>query len=181
MSRIGKKSIEFNNNITIKQDGLDLIISGPKGELMIKGHHKINYELEVDKINVVRKGNDKSSRALHGLYRSLVNNAIEGVNQGFQKTLEMKGVGYRAVVKDSIIELNVGFSHPIIIKAPEGIEFNVEKNTIISVKGIDKQLVGEIAAQIRKVRPPEPYKGKGIKYSDEVVKRKAGKTAKSGA
>lgn len=181
MSRIGKKIIKIIEGVSVSQDGIDLIIRGEKGQLIVKGHNKISYIINDGVIEVKTNGNDKFARSLHGLYRSLVFNAIEGVKNGFEKKLEMKGVGYRATASGNTIELNVGFSHPVKITAPEGVEFLVEKNTNITVRGIDKQLVGEIAAQIRKVRPPEPYKGKGIKYIDEIIKRKAGKTAKSGA
>ena len=181
MSRIGKKLITIADNVTCERVGIDLIIKGPKGELKVNGNHKIDYQIKEKTVEIIRHGNDKIARSLHGLYRSLVNNAITGVTEGYTKTLEMNGVGYRASVSNGVLDLLVGFSHPVKIEAPEGIEFQVEKNTTIHIKGMDKQIVGEMAAKIRKVRPPEPYKGKGIKYSDEIIKRKAGKTAKSGA
>ncbi len=181
MSRIGKKIIIKPESVQIKKIGINLEIVGPKGTLTVNGHPKIYYDIDDNKISVIAKSKDKLSRSLHGLYRSLVNNAIIGVTEGFKKKLEMKGVGYRATVNNNILELNVGFSHPVTVEAPHGIEITVEKNTNIHILGIDKQLVGEYAAKIRKVRLPEPYKGKGIKYSDEIIKRKAGKTAKTGA
>lgn len=181
MSRIGRKLITIPAGVEVIKNGFDLSVKGSLGQLVVKGHPKINYLIENGKISVERKGNDKLARSLHGLYRSLTQNAIVGVDKGFQKKLEMNGVGYRAILNGDKLELSVGFSHPVNIEAPEGISFHVEKNTQITVKGIDKQLVGEISAKIRKIRPPEPYKGKGIKYSDEIIKRKAGKTAKAGA
>lgn len=181
MSRIGRKTITIPNGVEVTVNGLDLSAKGKLGSLTVKGHPKIEYKIYENIISVERHGNDILARSLHGLYRSLVQNAVQGVESGFSKKLEMNGVGYRATANGQNLELAVGFSHPVKIIAPEGINFSVERNTNITVSGIDKQAVGEIAAKIRKVRPPEPYKGKGIKYADEIIKRKAGKTAKTGA
>lgn len=180
MSRIGKKPIEISEGTTVEINGRNIKVKGPKGELSFDCHSKIEVKKEENRIIVKPRGEDKLARSLHGLSRRLVANMIEGVTKGFEKKLEIKGVGYRAVIQDNKLILTVGYSHPIEIKAPEGINFQVQKNIII-ISGIDKQLVGQVAAEIRAVRKPEPYKGKGIKYLDEVIHRKAGKAAKTAA
>lgn len=180
MSRVGKLEIEIPENIKLTKDESSLMVEGPKGKLVIKIPLGIDVEIEKDKTLVSRKNNTKIQKSLHGTIRSLISNAIMGVNDGWNKSLEMIGAGYRAEVVSDELVLTVGYSHPVKIKAPEGINFKVEK-TIITVEGADKHLVGEISAKIRSVRPPEPYKGKGIKYVDEVVRRKAGKAAKTQA
>lgn len=180
MSRIGSRIITIPDGVTLTQEQGRLIVTGPKGTLMVPLHPKINLILDGSTLTVQRGGNDRLARSLHGLSRVLIANAIEGVTTGFTKRLEMHGIGYRAQTTGSEITLTVGFTHPVVVKAPEGITFGVEKNTLISVQGIDKQAVGQVAANIRAVKKPEPYKGKGIRYEGELVRRKAGKAAKAG-
>ena len=178
MSRIGKKSIQIPDKVEVKIEQDFVIVKGPKGELKQKLVPEVKIELKDKELNVnVKDQNEKSQRSLWGTFRQLVNNMIQGVLNGFEKKLEINGIGFKAEVKGQELILNVGFSHIVNFKIPEGIQILVEKN-IITVSGIDKQLVGETAAQIRKVKKPEPYKGKGIKYIDEVIRRKAGKQAK---
>ena len=176
MSRIGKKPIEIPSEVEVKLDMDLLIVKGPKGELKIKIHPNIKIEIKDKVITVQPKMLNKKTGALWGTFRSLVDNMIQGVIKGFEKKLEIQGVGYRASLEKNKLTLNLGFSHLIEIEAPEGISFNVEKN-IITISGINKQLVGQIAANIRAKRKPEPYKGKGIRYQGELVRRKAGKKA----
>jgi large subunit ribosomal protein L6 len=178
MSRVGKKIIEIPDSVTLEVNDNTVTTKGPKGELVLNVHPKIKIVKDDKTIRVETKANDKLSRSLHGLSRMLIANNIKGVNEGFEKKLEIKGVGYKAVVQGDKLILSVGYSHPVEIIAPNGIGFQVLKNTI-TVSGIDKQLVGQISANIRSVRKPEPYKGKGIKYSDELIRRKAGKAAKA--
>jgi large subunit ribosomal protein L6 len=178
MSRIGDAPIIVPSGVEIVIEPNSVVVKGPKGELMTEIRSEIKVELSDGVINVKRKKEDKTHKSLHGLYRSKINNMVKGVTEGWTKNLEMIGVGYRAQSGGDTITLSVGFSHPVVIKAPEGISFNVADNTKISVSGIDKILVGQIAANIRDVRPPEVYKGKGIRYSGEMVKRKAGKAGK---
>ena len=178
MSRMGKKPITVPEKVTIDISNNDLICKGPKGENKVTIHRKIKVEQSEKEIIVKRHSNDKISKSLHGVTRKNIINAIEGVLNGFEKKLDINGVGYRAKLTGKNLEMSLGFSHPIKITPPENIEFKVIKNSII-VSGNNKQLVGEIAANIRKVRPPEPYKGKGIKYHDEVIIKKAGKAAKA--
>ena len=184
MSRIGKRPIPLPEGVTVTIDPEVVRVHGPRGELSERVSRDIAVEqVEVEgddggnELRVTRPTDRAEHRALHGLTRSLVANMVEGVTTGFQKTLEIQGVGYRAQLRGRDIELAVGYSHPVPIKAPEGIEFEVPQPTRIVVKGIDKQLVGEVAANIRKQRPPEPYKGKGIRYEGEYVQRKVGKRA----
>jgi len=179
MSRIGAKHIQIPENVTLDIVHNQINVNGAKGNLSVTIPRSIKIAVENDEIIVTRSNNNNQTRANHGLVRSLVNNAVIGVSQGFEKKLNLVGIGYKAILKENILELNVGFSHPVNITAPEGIIFKVEKNAI-SVSGIDKQLVGQVAANIRSVKKPEPYKGKGIKYSDEIIIKKAGKTAKAG-
>jgi large subunit ribosomal protein L6 len=177
MSRIGKLPIELPKGTEAKLDGLFVVVKGPKGELKEKIHPNVNIEIVDNIINVKvvdeTYGRDK---ALWGLFRNLINNMVIGVNGGFEKKLEINGVGYRAAIAGSKLTLNLGFSHPIEFVLPAGISGQVAGN-VITLNGIDKQLLGETAANIRKFREPEPYKGKGIKYADETIRRKAGKTA----
>lgn len=175
MSRIGKLPIEIPEKVEIKIEGNRLTAKGPKGQLTREFSPLLSVQQEDNQIVVKRKSDQRQERALHGLTRSLINGMVEGVTKGFEKKLTMVGVGYNAKLKGKDLELEVGYSHPVLIKAPTAIEFEVEK-TNITVKGIDKQQVGEIAAKIRAVRKPEPYKGKGIKYADEQIRRKVGKT-----
>ena len=176
MSRIGKKPVKIPDNVDIVANEESINIKGPKGELNHDLSPKVEVNVNDDEVIVERKGNDKEARSIHGLTRSVIENMIIGVVDGYSKELEMVGVGYGAKVKGGNLEVEVGFSHPVVVEAPEKIEFEVEKKNKIIVKGIDKQQVGEIAAQIRAIRKPEPYKGKGIKYVDEHIRRKVGKT-----
>ncbi|HWV86870.1 MAG TPA: 50S ribosomal protein L6 [Capillimicrobium sp.] len=177
MSRIGRKPIPVPSGVTVTIDPDVVRVHGPRGELSERIHRDITVAQDGDELVVTRPTDRGPHRALHGLTRSLVANMVEGVTNGYQKTLEIQGVGYRAQLKGKDLELALGYSHPVSIKAPEGIEFEVPQPTRIVVKGISKQLVGEVAANIRKQRPPEPYKGKGIRYEGEYVARKVGKRA----
>ncbi|NCO79847.1 50S ribosomal protein L6 [Candidatus Falkowbacteria bacterium CG_4_9_14_3_um_filter_38_19] len=176
MSRLGKMPIELTKGTQAKVEGDFLVIKGPKGELREKIHQLINIAITDQEIKVMPRGEGKQQRALWGLWRSLIKNMVIGVTIGYQKKLEINGIGFKAAVSGNKLTLNVGFSHPVIYELPAGVTAKIEANTII-LSGFDKQLVGEVAAQIRKIKKPEPYKGKGIKYSDEVIRRKAGKTA----
>ncbi|BAI81212.1 50S ribosomal protein L6 [Deferribacter desulfuricans SSM1] len=178
MSRIGKKPINIPNGVKVTLENNKIIVEGPKGKLERELHPNISVEVTDNEILVKRHDDSKTSRSFHGLYRSLINNMVEGVSKGFEKRLEIVGVGYRAALKGKSLDLSLGFSHPVVIDPPEGIEFVVENPQKIVVKGIDKQLVGQVAANIRKIRKPEPYKGKGIRYEGEYILRKAGKSAK---
>jgi large subunit ribosomal protein L6 len=177
MSRIGKKPIAVPSGVTVTIDPEVVRVHGPKGELSERIPRDISVAQEGEEILVTRPTDRGEHRALHGLTRSLVANMVEGVTAGFQKTLEIQGVGYRAQLKGKDLELALGYSHPVPVKAPDGIEFEVPQPTRVIVKGISKQAVGEVAAFIRKQRPPEPYKGKGIRYEGEYVARKVGKRA----
>ena len=177
MSRIGKRPIEVPAGVIVSVDPGRVTVSRPKGELRQVVPQRMQIAQEEGTITVTRPTERGEDRALHGLTRTLIANMVEGVTSGFQKRLEIQGVGYRAAVRGTDLELNVGFSHPVVLKAPQGITFEVPTPTEVIVKGIDKQAVGEIAAQVRKVRPPEPYKGKGIRYEGEYVRRKVGKRA----
>jgi large subunit ribosomal protein L6 len=177
MSRIGRKPIPVPSGVTVTIDPDVVRVHGPKGELSERIPRDMKVAQEGEEITVTRPTDRGEHRALHGLTRSLVANMVEGVTDGFQKTLEIQGVGYRAQLKGKDLELALGYSHPVPVKAPEGIEFEVPQPTRVIVKGISKQMVGEMAAYIRKQRPPEPYKGKGIRYEGEYVARKVGKRA----
>ena len=177
MSRIGKQPVPVPSGVDVAVDGLDVTVKGPKGELSQSMPEGVAISVEGDEVVVTRNSESRDDRARHGLVRSLISNMVVGVTEGYEKNLEMVGVGYRAQQKGKDLELQVGFSHPVDVEAPEGIELTVTDQTRISVKGIDKTVVGQVAANIRKIRPPEPYKGKGIKYVDEVIRRKAGKAA----
>jgi large subunit ribosomal protein L6 len=177
MSRIGRKPIPVPAGVTISIEPELVRVNGPRGELTERIHRDITVEQNDAELLVKRPTDRGEHRALHGLTRSLVANMVEGVTAGYVKTLEIQGVGYRAVLKGKDLELALGYSHPVSIKAPDGIEFEVPQPTRVIVKGISKQAVGEIAANIRKQRPPEPYKGKGIRYEGEYVARKVGKRA----
>jgi len=179
MSRIGKAPIAVPNGVDVKLDGDSLTVKGPKGELSHKIPENISVATSDGTLTVERANEERQVRALHGLTRSLIDNMVTGVTQGFHKDLEIVGVGYRATAKgNSTLELNLGFSHPVVVDAPDGIEFVVPQPTRVEVHGIDKQLVGQVAANIRAWRKPEPYKGKGVRYVDERVRRKAGKAGK---
>lgn len=178
MSRIGNKPIEIPSGVTVNLDGQTMTVKGPKGELTRDLSPAITIEIEDKTINFSRPDDHKENRSMHGTTRSLVSNMIEGVSNGFKKELELIGVGYRAQKQGSKLVVNVGLSHPVEFEAPEGVTFDVPSNTQIIVEGVNKEVVGELAANIRAVRPPEPYKGKGIKYVGEYVRRKEGKTGK---
>ncbi|SDY92362.1 50S ribosomal protein L6 [Thermoactinomyces sp. DSM 45892] len=178
MSRIGKKPIVIPAGVEFKQEGNVVTVKGPKGTLTREFNPDITITVEDNQLTVNRPSDHRTHRALHGTTRSLLANMVEGVANGFTKTLELVGVGYRASKKGNNVVLNVGYSHPVEVEPLAGIEFDVPSQTQVIVKGIDKQVVGEMAANIRSKREPEPYKGKGIKYSDEVVRRKEGKTGK---
>jgi large subunit ribosomal protein L6 len=177
MSRIGKQPIELPSGVNVAISPGRVQVNGPLGELSQNVPLRMQIEQDDGTLVVKRPTERGDDRALHGLTRSLVANMVEGVTKGFEKRLELQGVGYRASLRGTDLELNVGFSHPVVIKPPQGVSFEVPDATTVLVKGIDKQQVGEIAAQVRKVRPPEPYKGKGIRYEGEYVRRKVGKRA----
>jgi len=177
MSRIGRQPIEVPAGVTVSVDPGRVMVAGPLGELMQQVPLRMKIEQEDGVIQVTRPTDRGDDRALHGLTRTLVANMVEGVTKGFSKNLEIQGVGYRAVLKGTTLELAVGYSHPVSFEPPKGITFEVPTPTQITVKGNDKQQVGQIAAEIRRVRPPEPYKGKGIRYEGEFVRRKVGKRA----
>jgi len=175
MSRIGKKSIEIPSTVKVEIDGQNVKVTGPKGNLQIKIHQDIKAEVKDGKVFVATKRNlPKKSKGLWGLYRALIFNMIQGVEKGFEKKLEIEGVGYKAIVQGDELILNVGYVHPIKVKKPEDINFLVEKN-LITISGISKEKVGQIAAEIREIKKAEPYKGKGIKYQGEKIRRKEGK------
>jgi large subunit ribosomal protein L6 len=179
MSRIGKLPITVPSGVDVSIDGRTVTVKGPKGTLRHTVIEPITVERDGDGTILVKRPDDeRRSKAMHGLSRTLVNNLVVGVTAGYEKRLEIHGVGYRVALKGSTLEFALGFSHPVAIPAPEGITFTVETPTRFSVSGIDKQLVGETAANIRKLRKPDPYKGKGVRYAGEVVRRKVGKTGK---
>jgi large subunit ribosomal protein L6 len=177
MSRIGRQPIEVPSGVNIAISPGRVQVNGPLGELTQSVPARMQIKQEDGSLTVTRPTERGDDRALHGLTRSLLANMVEGVTNGFEKRLEIQGVGYRAMLRGTDLELAVGLSHPVVIKPPQGITFEVPDATTVLVKGIDKQLVGEIAAQVRKTRPPEPYKGKGIRYAGEYVRRKVGKRA----
>ena len=179
MSRVGAKPIKIPEEVTAQIARGQIVISGPKGQLKQKIYQEIEVKISDGQIVITRKSEDKTPKSLHGLTRSLIANMIEGVTKGFLKVLQIEGTGYRTNIEGDSLKLKLGFSHPIVIKPPEGIKFEIEGNNIIKVFGIDKQLVGQVAARIRNVHKPDSYKGKGIRYKDEVVKRKAGKVVKT--
>ena len=178
MSRIGKMPIPVPTGVEVKIDGQVVDVKGPKGTLSFTVPAPITIVLEDGTITVTRPDDERNSRSLHGLSRTLIANNIEGVTKGFTKGLEIVGTGYRVTAKGPALEFALGYSHPILVEPPAGITFQVEGNTKITVVGIDKQAVGEVAANLRKLREPEPYKGKGVRYAGEVVRRKAGKSGK---
>ncbi len=180
MSRIGKRPITVPGKVQVTIDGTNIAVKGPKGELSRQLPTNVNVSQEGETLLVNRRDDSRQSRQMHGLCRTLVANMVEGVSQGFQRRLEIQGVGYRAQVQGRNLILNIGYSHQVQIAPPEGIQFAVENNTNVIVSGHDKEIVGNTAAKIRDVRPPEPYKGKGIRYAGEAVRRKAGKTGKGG-
>jgi large subunit ribosomal protein L6 len=177
MSRIGKQPIEIPATVNIALSPGRVQVNGPLGELSQQVPTRMSIEREEDQIIVKRPTERGEDRALHGLTRTLIANMVEGVTKGFERRLEIQGVGYRASLRGTALELNVGYSHPVVKEAPDGITFEVPAPTQVIVKGVDKQQVGQIASEIRRVRPPEPYKGKGIRYEGEFVRRKVGKRA----
>jgi large subunit ribosomal protein L6 len=177
MSRIGKRPIDIPAGVSVSLSPGRVMVNGPLGELSQQVPRRIAVEQQDAALLVTRPTERGDDRALHGLTRTLVANMVEGVTKGFQKSLEIQGVGYRAALRGADLELNVGYSHTVVVKPPQGIAFEVPAPTRVVVKGIDKQRVGQVAAEIRSVRPPEPYKGKGIRYEGEYVRRKAGKRA----
>ena len=179
MSRIGRMPISVPSGVTVDIDGSTVTVKGPKGTLT----HQVAEPITITKaedgtLEVARPNDERLSRSLHGLTRTLVNNMVVGVTDGYSKALEISGTGYRVVAKGSALEFSLGYSHPVVVDAPEGITFAVESPTKFSVAGIDKQKVGEVAANLRKLRKPDPYKGKGVRYAGEVIRRKAGKAGK---
>ncbi len=180
MSKIGKQLIEIPAGVTVDVSKDEAKVTGPKGTLSLTLPHGVEVKVEGNQITVSVKGNSKQMTSLHGTIRALLNNNVKGVSTGWSKQLEMVGTGFRAEVAGKTLTLIIGYSHPVKIEAPEGITFKVEK-MIITVEGIDREVVGQVSANIRGVRPPEPYKGKGIKYSDEVIRRKLGKAAAKAA
>jgi len=177
VSRIGRKPIQVPAGVTVTIQGNEIKVKGPKGELGMTNNHNITVNIKDNVIEVSRPDDQKENRALHGLTRALIQNMIKGVTEGYKKILDIVGVGYKAELKNNNLLLSMGYSHPIYFIPPEGIKLETPTPTQIVVTGIDKQLVGQVASKIRSFRKPEPYKGKGIKYSTEVIRRKAGKTA----
>lgn len=178
MSRIGKLPITVPDKVTVTVNGQHVAVKGPKGSLERNLPSLVTVEQEGNTIQVLRDDESRPARQLHGLSRTLVFNMVEGVSQGFQKRLQIRGVGYRAQAQGSKLTLNVGYSKPVEMQMPDGVQVAVERNTEVTLSGIDKEVVGNVAAKIRAVRPPEPYKGKGIRYADEIVRQKAGKAGK---
>ena len=178
MSRIGKKPIEIPAGVTVTINGSDVTVKGPKGELSRSFNSDLTITLEENVLTVTRPSDEKNHRALHGTTRAVIANMVEGVSKGFEKSLELIGVGYRAQKQGNKLILSVGYSHPVEFEPEQGLEVEVPSNTKIIVKGVNKERVGALAADIRDVRPPEPYKGKGIRYEGEYVRRKEGKTGK---
>lgn len=177
MSRIGKKPITLPKGVTVELKNGELMAKGPKGTLSQAVPPGIDVKIDNNELTFIRPNDEKQNRALHGLARALANNMVVGVSEGFQRKLEMIGVGYKAEKKGKFIQFSLGFSHPVLFMAPPEISIDIPTPTTLTVSGMDKQLVGAVAAKIRSIRPPEPYKGKGVKYSDERIIRKAGKTA----
>jgi large subunit ribosomal protein L6 len=176
MSRIGKKPVTVPKGVTLQLQDHTVAIKGPKGELRRTLHEEMQLAFDKDQFTVARPSDEQRHKALHGLTRTLVQNMVDGVSKGFSKTLEIQGVGYKAEAKPYGVNLIVGYSHPVKYQAPKGIKISVDNNTTVKIEGADKELVGQVAAELRSVRPPEPYKGKGIRYVGEQVRRKAGKT-----
>ncbi len=181
MSRIGKVPVRIPEGVKVDIDKATVSVTGPKGSLKIDVKPEIGVVLDGSDVVVTKKGSSRAARELYGLTRTLISNMVDGVSKGFEKKLEIVGVGYRAALEGSVVNLSLGFSHPILYQLPDGISAKIESQTQVTISGIDKQLVGQVAAEIRAFRKPEPYKGKGVKYADEIVKRKAGKAGKGAA
>jgi large subunit ribosomal protein L6 len=178
MSRIGRLPVSIPSGVDISIDGRNVTVKGPKGELALTIPQPLTVEQGDGALQVQRPNDEREARSLHGLTRSLINNMVLGVTEGYEKKMEIHGTGYRVAAKGSNLEFSLGFSHPVVVEAPEGISFAVENPTRFSVQGIDKQMVGEVAANIRKLRKPDPYKGKGVRYAGEQIRRKVGKAGK---
>lgn len=178
MSRVGKSQIEIKDGVTITQSHGVLTVNGSKGELTIPIDKNLEVQISDGVVVVKRKNEEKYAKSIHGTTRAIISNMITGVTDGWSKQLEMVGTGYRAEVRGKDLVMSIGFSHPVVVSPPDGIEFKVEKS-LITISGTNKEVVGQVAANVRKVRPPEPYKGKGIKYVDEIIRRKPGKAAKA--
>ncbi|HKX76582.1 MAG TPA: 50S ribosomal protein L6 [Acidimicrobiia bacterium] len=178
MSRVGKKPIPIPSGVEVEISGQTVAVKGPRGQLHRTVSDRVDLKLEDGVLTLERRDESRESRALHGLFRALLANAVTGVAEGFSRELSIVGVGYRAALKGSDLEMQLGFSHPVTVPAPDGISFEVPEPTRVIISGIDKEQVGQVAADIRKLRPPEPYKGKGVRYANEVVRRKAGKAGK---
>ncbi len=178
MSRIGKRPVEIPSGVEVRLSGSTLTVKGPKGELRRDFHPKMAIRQEDGRIIVERPSDHRLYRSLHGLTRTLINNMVLGVTKGYERMLEINGVGYKAEAKGSVLVLNMGYSHPVNFELPKGVQAAVEKQTTIKLTGIDKELLGQVAADVRAVRKPEPYKGKGIKYAEETILRKEGKKGK---
>ncbi|MBI4714938.1 MAG: 50S ribosomal protein L6 [Nitrospirae bacterium] len=178
MSRIGKKPVEIPAGVEVRVEGRTVTMKGPKGTLMKSFHPKVSIQKEDQAVQVTLQGTEREFQPLHGLTRTLVANMAEGVFRGFRKILEVNGVGYRAQVQGRNLVMTLGFSHPVTYALPEGIQAEVEKQTVITLSGVDKELLGQVAADIRSYRVPDPYKAKGVRYRGEVIRRKAGKTGK---
>ncbi len=176
MSRIGRKPVTLPKGVAVELQGNTVSVKGPKGELRRTLHPEMQVAMAEGQVTVARPSDDKRHKALHGLSRTLVQNMVDGVSKGFSRSLEIQGVGYKAEARPYGVNLIVGYSHPVKYEAPKGIKISVENNTLLKIEGADKEVVGQVAAEIRAVRPPEPYKGKGIRYQGEQVRRKAGKT-----
>jgi large subunit ribosomal protein L6 len=176
MSRIGRKPVVVPKGVTLQVEGNTVAVKGPRGELRRSLHPDMEIGVKDNQFTVARPSDEKRHKALHGLTRTLVQNMVDGVSKGFSKSLEIQGVGYKAEAKPYGVNLIVGFSHPVKYEAPKGIKISVDNNVMVKIEGADKELVGQVAAELRQVRPPEPYKGKGIRYVGEQVRRKAGKT-----
>jgi large subunit ribosomal protein L6 len=181
MSRIGKRPVPLPKGVTAQVEGRQITVKGPRGEMSRTIHRDLTIAVEDTAVVVRRPSDEAFHKALHGLTRTLVANMVDGVTKGFSKQLEIQGVGYKAEAKPFGVQLTVGFSHPVPYHAPKGVKISVDNNVLLKVEGVDKELVGQVAAEIRNVRPPEPYKGKGIRYVGEQVRRKAGKTAQAAA
>jgi large subunit ribosomal protein L6 len=179
MSRIGRKPVPLPKGVSAAMAGQRITVKGPKGEISRAIHAELTVVVEGEQVLVHRPSDESRHKALHGLTRTLVANMVEGVTTGFKKTLEIQGVGYKAEPTKDGVTLIVGYSHPVKYQAPQGVKISVDNNTVVRVEGIDKELVGQVAAELRAVRPPEPYKGKGVRYQGEQVRRKAGKTAQA--
>lgn len=177
MSRVGRKPVQILKGVTVTQTGGAVVVKGPKGELSAQPHPSVRVEVKDNEVTVIRSSEEKNVKSLHGLWRALIQNMMVGVTEGYSRKLEIVGVGYRAEMKGTKLQLQLGYSHPIVFSPPEGVKLEAPTQTNIIISGIDKQLVGLVAAKIRSFRPPEPYKGKGIKYAEEYIRRKAGKAA----